>query len=394
MLEKWRLLGAVLAILGGAALGCWIPLKTWEPSLASPSPASPTTDPVDHPEAVGSEDELHFLPGLPLGDGVTIGAPAVLANLSVFPVHSVEQHDVGEVVAIGAAVGSGRTEIRELASSIYNGEVNRLIIQNHDDARVMVLGGTVLRGGFQDRLISSDLVVGPHEVAQVQVYCAERSRWNVFREGVNTKRRFEALPFLAGTRIWIAGHFEDDQSRVWATVADVNQRNQVSTMTGTLLATLANPSFAAERDALADEITAYLLQWDQVVGLAYAVDGKVRSLRMFANDSLFGSFRETMSKTIANEALIARAGQGDDVEGDAGEVTPQEEVRRLVWDLRDHAQLAGETRLTAGNVTRRFHAQRGYSSTTYWLPPAAVEASGEHLARAPVPLTTVVVARL
>ncbi|MBW2454594.1 MAG: hypothetical protein JRI68_08790 [Deltaproteobacteria bacterium] len=397
MLERWRLWIGVLATLVSAALGLWI-LNPWErppaPRLAPPETASE----VDDWEARKTDDEHHFLPGLPLGDGVTIGAPAILANLAVFPVYSSEQHDVGQIVPIGTAVGGKRAEVREVASWSYGAEVNELIIENRDDARLMVLGGTVLRGGLQDRLISSDMVLGPREIAHVKVYCAERSRWNAFRDGVNTNNRFEPLPFLAGTKIWVAGHFEDNQSRVWARVADVNHRHQMSTMTGTLLATLANPTFAAERDALTREILVYLQQWDDVVGLAYAVDGKVRSLRMFANQQLFDGFRVTLSKTMANEALVARAGQPAEppAEGrtDESETTAQEQVRQLVWDLRDNGELAGDTRLTAGNVTHRFKARRGYSSTTYWLPPTDTKGSGHQVALAAVPLTTVVVARL
>ena len=212
MLDRWRLWIAVAVTLAVAALALWT-LSPWsrEPAPVPPPPTAEQEDDwIDRPTA----DEQHFLPGLPLGEGVTIGAPAIHANLAVFPVYAVQQHDVGPVVPIGAAVTGRQAEIREVSSWSYGAEVNQLVIENQDEARLMVLGGTVLRGGLQDRLISSDLVVGPREVAQVKVYCAERSRWNPFRDGVNTKHRFEPLSFLAGTQIWIAGHFEDNQSQV------------------------------------------------------------------------------------------------------------------------------------------------------------------------------------
>ena len=342
--------------------------------------------------AVSSRTEAaDLLPGLPLGEGVTVGGEIRIDNLQVLPVHATRQHVVGTVVGGRDSVAEGRGVIREMGSSTYYAEVHRLILRNDDERSMLILGGTILRGGFQDRLLSGDLLVGPGEELGVEVYCAERGRWNPFRRGDDTRGRFEPLPFLAGTRIWTAGHFKGDQSGVWDQVDDTNRASRVTSMTEALLDTLDRSDFAARRDEVASRVAAHLDTLSDVVGLAYAVNGEVRSVRTFASSALFAMFRDTLSNTAANEALLARAGDGPQLQRQAGEVSAQQKVRDFVAAIRDQADRVEEITAPDGHRRRYAVARRGWGATT--LVGAADPRAGAR-DQAEVALTTVFVARL
>ncbi len=57
-------------------------------------------------------------------------------------------------------------------------EVNRLFVENISSDTIIILGGEVVRGGKQDRMIAQDFMVLPHSgKVDIAVYCVEHGRW-------------------------------------------------------------------------------------------------------------------------------------------------------------------------------------------------------------------------
>jgi hypothetical protein len=186
-----------------------------------------------------------------------------------------------------------------------------------------------------------------------------------------------------------AGHFEDNQGDVWNQVDDTNRANEVTSMTKALLDTLERPDFAEHRDRVAARVASHLDAFSDVVGLAYAMNGEVRSVRVFASASLFAMFRGTLSHTAANEALTARAPGAPRLLRQAGELSAQQKVHDFIAAIRDRASAVAEIDGPDGHRRRYAVAPRGWEATTL---VAGADAQANEPAQ--IPLTTVFVARL
>ncbi|WP_111721108.1 DUF6569 family protein [Homoserinimonas sp. OAct 916] len=103
------------------------------------------------------------LPQLHVGHGTHIGA------LSVFPVWI----DAPRVTGIGWDAGSLRIDERE-GSPV----VGELVLTNSVPRPTVALEGDLLRGGWQDRMLASSILLAPGDARVVDVFCVEQGRWH------------------------------------------------------------------------------------------------------------------------------------------------------------------------------------------------------------------------
>lgn len=293
-----------------------------------------------------------------VGANHVVGQPVAVGNLTVFPIYANKQLNLGRFTTLSAALQAGTAEVREVrakatevrpvarrepqrrippanqdanlgglpladnnkaASGDANvnvnnsgggARVNRLVIDNRGDVPILVLAGTVVKGGKQDRQIAQDFVVGPKKRVAVDAFCVERGRWNGNRAGKATGGRFTTVDSLANLDVRNAAQHDSSQALVWQNVAETNKDNNVRSGSGTLMATLDNVELRRRRQKLLAQLTARLGRLPhprRLVGLAYAVEGRVRSVRWFFNRAVFLKFQNVLLTTAALEALTARA---------------------------------------------------------------------------------------
>lgn len=354
------------------------------PLAASPDPAATaaTTPGV----SVAGGDAPGAAPLASPGGGAattdtTIGAPKTFDNLTVFPVLSKKQDDIGPITTLDAALAKGAASVHELGGGA-NGEgaqVNALVIENKGTVPVYVLAGTIVKGGKQDRQIGQDFIVGANQTVPVDAFCVEHGRWTTNREGIATGGQFGVVGLLTDSRVRTAAEHDKDQGQVWAKVQKVNEANKKEAASGTLLASVDSADIVARRTALAKQADTFLSTvqpGDDVVGLAYAVDGKVRSVRWFSHHKVFELFRGTLVGTAAMEAITARA---EAAAAGKPAVSPPPpiaaaDVSRFVHDVQENK--VKEQRSTPGlNVNEIRDSKDGYSSSTMFKAPAAAPAA-------------------
>jgi hypothetical protein len=179
------------------------------------------------------------------------------------------------------------------------GTVNRVRVQNKSEKPLLLLGGEIILGGQQDRILGKDTVVPAHENMVVEVYCVEHGRWNGQRE-------FRAGDALADGKIRLRAKFKSDQQQVWNEVAKKNGTMGVANATGTYrnLATGAEGEKAKKpyRDHFAAEL-AKLKEAKELVGLVSAINGRVTSVDVFATPSLFAAYKDKLLDSIVMSAV-------------------------------------------------------------------------------------------
>ena len=111
-------------------------------------------------------------------------------------------------------------------SSPGGGSVNTLLVTNKSLKPLLILGGEVVLGGQQDRILGQDTIVPSHEELRVQVFCVEHGRWS-------GGRSFSAAQGMADTKMRVRAKYRADQSQVWAEVAKKNAAHGAAPSTGT-----------------------------------------------------------------------------------------------------------------------------------------------------------------
>ena len=254
-----------------------------------------------------------------LGEGLYTGAAIRAECATVWPVYTrAEIADVGDdFVTLADAQAARAAEIRETGADDGGGTVNTLVVENRGAKPILVLAGTLLKGGKQDRQVGQDFIVPARATVAADAFCVEHGRWTAARDGEDTGGSFQAKQALATKAVRKKAQFEGDQSGVWEEVAKENARAGKAPESGTLLATVedADAKAAARRasveKAIRDALAAARGRGARPVGLAYAVAGKVREVRVFTHPRIFERFEKTLASTIALEELQGfRAARG------------------------------------------------------------------------------------
>ena len=230
--------------------------------------------------------------GLGLEPGQKMLAPIVYKQLALFPVvQTAVAVDKTQYLTLSDGLKQKLVTVAELGGG---GSVNNLMVTNKSDKPLLILGGEVVLGGQQDRILGGDTIVPAHEHMQVQVFCVEHGRWS-------GNRQFDAAQGMADTKIRVRAKYRADQSQVWAEVAKKNSMHGAAPSTGTYrnLATgdegrkTLEPFRAAVGGALGK-----LADKDKVVGVVAAVNGRVTSVELFAKPELFAAYRDKLLDSI------------------------------------------------------------------------------------------------
>jgi hypothetical protein len=226
-----------------------------------------------------------------LEPGTRVLAPIVYRQLAVMPI----------VRADAAAPATGGEPLLTLAAGLKSkevtvtertggGDVNHVTVKNHGKRRLLLLGGQVILGGQQDRIIGKDTILAPGEVASVEVFCVEHGRWSGHAS-------FDAAGGMAEGKTRGRAKFEGSQGRVWAQVASKTAALRAGSTTGTYrrLATgeEGRKATAPYRDAIAAAM-ARLPEAGRQVGYVAAVNGRVTAVEKFATPQLFAAYRDQL----------------------------------------------------------------------------------------------------
>jgi hypothetical protein len=305
-----------------------------------------------------------------------VGAPIVVENLSLFPLHATHAEPPIALTTLEAALAKGEAEISE----VDGGEVNRLQIHNKGKLPIYVLAGTVVEGGKQDRQIGQDFVIEQGKKVAVDAFCVEQGRWTAERGGHATGGKFKKTKGLALSAVRRAGQYEQDQSAVWNQVSEVNAAHKKSAASGTLMATLDATDVAQGRTRLVRAIDAALRSAEaksEVVGLAYAIDGEVRNVRWFQSASAFALFRTTLLESAALDALTAQA-RGSKREAPAVEAAA---VERFVQEVESGSARTRDTDAQNRNEYREGKPGYGAKTRLKSAPASAAPISSDYTAK-------------
>jgi hypothetical protein len=249
-----------------------------------------------------------------------ISGPAVHENLAVYLIHGPSRG--GPIpLTLQEALEQKRIEVREI------GQVNTLEIENTGDLDVFVQTGDIVKGGQQDRVLTSSLILPPHSGAvAIDSFCVEQGRWS--QRGAEDVHRFESaaatLPSRAARLALAAASapkadpdrhvMSDPQARVWREVAAIQDK-----LSRSLAAPVAAPDsrtslqLSLENGKLQQAEEVYLRALTplgdsetDVVGYAVAINDKVASADIYPSNGLFRKLWPKLLRASVAEAIGER----------------------------------------------------------------------------------------
>lgn len=232
----------------------------------------------------------------PLGADNKLLAPIQFKQLTVFPVVRKASGVDKQYLTLSDGVQKKLVMVTEHGQG---GTVNEVQVKNNSDRPLLLLGGEIILGGQQDRIMGKDTVVPAHENMVVQVFCVEHGRWN-------GQRQFSSAQGFADSKIRVRAKFKSDQSAVWQEVAKKNAALKANPSTGTYrnLAVGAEGEAAKKpyRDHLASEL-GKLPEKKELIGLVSAVNGRITSVDLFESPSLYNAYQDKLLDSIVMSAV-------------------------------------------------------------------------------------------
>jgi hypothetical protein len=272
-----------------------------------------------------------------LGPGLAYGTPIVAEQLAVIPIVRTEQAKAaGDFLTLAQGLKEKLVKVSELEGGA---SVNEVRVANRSDRRLLLLGGELILGGQQDRIIGSDTVIEPKTTTTVAVFCVEHGRWQ-------GQGQFGHSGGLAEGKLRRVAKFDKAQGDVWGQVAKKTGALKASSATGTYrtLATGEEGKKAAARFASVKE--AFLkVPEAEVVGVAASVNGVVRSVDVFATPELFRAYRDSLLESAFIDAA--------DATPEAGKAPPTAVEVKAFMDNADVASPAEVSRNKAGHTVEK-----------------------------------------
>ncbi|HEY7086966.1 MAG TPA: DUF6569 family protein, partial [Tepidisphaeraceae bacterium] len=271
--------GLILALVACVMFGCQ------QQSEATPG-AKVSADPPPQPAA-----------------GQRISGPYTHENLSVFLIHGPDTLKSGEnYLTLQEALEQKKLVVYE------TGNVNELSIENVSDQPVFITSGDIVKGGRQDRTIGTDLICAAKSGKMpIAAFCVEHGRWT--QRGHEAAGQFaSADAMVVGNGMKLAGNVnsgKSDQSRVWASVSE-NQTKLAENVGGLVNANSSPSSFqlSLEDEKVQQHTDEYVKALaptvegkNDVIGYAFAVNGKISSADVYGSHALFAKLWPKLLKS-------------------------------------------------------------------------------------------------
>lgn len=234
-----------------------------------------------------------------------ISGPYTHKNLTIFLVHGKELMPGKTFLTLQEALAAKKVIVYETK------DVNELAIRNLSNQDIYVQAGDVVRGGEQDRMISTDFIVPPRSGRMpISAFCVESGRWSP-RRGEAPASFSSSENSVATKDLKLAAKRARSQGEVWEKVK-VAQEKLSATVQASVQAPLSASSYELSvetpkvKETTADYIKALsgiVQSKSDVIGYVFAINGHVNSADVYASRSLFVKLWPKLLKASAVEAI-------------------------------------------------------------------------------------------
>ncbi len=269
---------------------------------------------------------------------VQVTGPFKHANLSIYLIHSDSRATDHRLLTLQEAMEQKKAVVYE------TGEVNELSIENTSSQDVFIQSGDIVKGGRQDRVLTTDFILPPHSgKLPITAFCVEQGRWSkrgneasdqfasstaavpgkslkMAVRSANSGQQGEVWTQVAAARETLGGIATPSRTAAGGPVAVSESRgDSARNSTTSMQMTLENGSVAKAIAAYTRQLSPVVKGRNDVVGYAYAINGKLNSAEVYQSHDLFLRMWPKLLAASAAEAVEDQAkgqakGQASDPE--------------------------------------------------------------------------------
>jgi hypothetical protein len=262
----------------------------------------------------------------PAGDH-RLSGPYNHDNLSIFLIHGASQPRAKAFLTLQEALDQKKVVVYE------TGNVNQLAVENFSTEDVYIQSGDIVKGGQQDRVFPDDFLL-PSKSGRVPIasFCVEQGRWT--RRGSERADRFNSSTDAVATKsLKLAARQKEDQGAVWQEVAkarsQLTQAVEVSSASAgaasgggvgvgvasasrafaaptSMQLALENKNVTKAAGAYIGKLSGIIDGQPDIVGYAFAINGKLNSADVYATHDLFRRMWPKLLKASSIEAVAER----------------------------------------------------------------------------------------
>ena len=293
-----------------------------------------------------------------------LSGPYTHDNLTLFLIHGPNKTN-HNLLTLEEAIDQRKVVVYETRN------VNELAIENVSNDDVFIESGDIVKGGAQDRTLKDDLILpGKSGKVSISSFCVEHGRW--------TRRGNESVSVFGGAHqavpskeMKMAVRVKGSQADVWSEVAkaqaalarNLHSDSRAPASPTSLAMTMDAPVVQHSIDGYVQELAGVVNRKNDVVGYAFAINGKVNSADIYGSHGLFSKLWMKLLRASALEAVTDREDgkkfDAVDTKAVTAAVNDADSGRAAVNDLTDRTEVI--TRETPKNVMfeTRDRATRG-----------------------------------
>ncbi|MCI0388708.1 MAG: hypothetical protein MOB07_08070 [Acidobacteria bacterium] len=249
----------------------------------------------------------------------SISHPYVCDNLTIFLIHSDDKLPGDQFLTLQEALDQKKLIVHETS------DINELAIENVSAEEVFLQAGDIVKGGLQDRVFAYDVIV-PAESGKIptSAFCVERGRWH--RRGQEEAELFASSAYRVHSKDLNIACFRLSQDDVWNKVSEAQEKLgekfgesvKAKRSATSLPLTLENEKIDQSVERYTRELSSIIDGQSDVIGYAFAINGKVNSADLYASNALFQKLWPKLLKASATEA-VAEFEEGNKFESVTGE---------------------------------------------------------------------------
>jgi hypothetical protein len=252
---------------------------------------------------------------------LVLGKPLNFENLTIIPISTLSNSAAIPVATLDEALKRGWLRIRE----IDDGEVPRLALDNRGGRMIFLMGGEIITGGKQDRLIGVDALIRSNgRGIEIPVYCVEAGRWTETTSQFSTKQNLGTWALRSNAQASAPAAQED----IWGEVEKMQDRAGARSATGAYQDIYEDRKLNARLLAVEAGLTDLPRLAPGTVGAICVVGGRIISMDAFADPSLF---KRLWPKILRASALSAVTAAPDE----SARETTRESAWQFVEQLSD-----------------------------------------------------------
>ena len=273
---------------------------------------------------------------------------------------------------LGEALAQRKVAVHE------TGTVNELAIENlSPDTDVFIQSGDIVKGGQQDRVFSTDLILPPKSGrTRIESFCVEQGRWTK-RGGEDVRLFSTSANAIVSRDAKLAIKGSKNQGDVWKSVAAMQSRlsGVVGGVIGAGVASAASPTSlqlslenkavnqSAEKHAAA--LRNFVAGQPSALGYVFAIGGEIQSADIYASPALFRELWPKQAQALAIEAI------GEKTKPGAAKLAPEAALAFLARAEQAAAPVMeapnGRTRVVKRDSPKALYVESHDAAAKSWI---------------------------